>query len=778
MSKKFFSVIIPTMWKSDKIHKMLPIYQNNEFVKEIIIIDNDSTKKPNLSLYSKVIYYTKNTNLYVNPSWNLGFSFSNYETILANDDIFISDLSKILESFQNTEYDIIGVSLENKGEFSIQKINNFPENSYGCFMYVKNYTYIPEKYKIWYGDRFLFDKSTKRGILLNCGITTKKSETLNSNNSELRNTIALQDKNVFENDNNFLNSTITSKIKVLVVLVNYGTEQINLLKKVVENLRGFKKYDIKIVVHSNINIDFPEIDEVKIFTLDNYQYLPLTCRTTIIDNKDHYDLFVYGENDMLFEEYHLDRHIEYSKFLPQNRITGLLRFEKDKMGFSYPDYHAGYDWDFNSLEVHNGKLFAHFTNVHQASFIITKNQLEQISKLYDFKNFFGSSKYSVKCKVCTDLFDFCNMKKMICISDFKENLIHHLSNVYVNNGQGRNRNQFSLHNRMVNSLKKLLSSESKVINGFYLNLKKRPDRNLNMLKELTKTKHNILRFEAIDGTNLPTPKNFKPTIPNSSNKQYATFLSHLEMLKIAKKNNWDKLLILEDDIELCNDFDERLDFFLNKLPNDFEIAYLGFNDIKETKLKKIDVNISIVENVFGCFGMVINGNFLDKLINTLETKFSVIDNVIMNEIHPTNKCYSFIPFLVYVKDDYSDIWNMNRSLMNIKKYYKPDFQLESKDENILEQIDFQQKKQEKKELLKNILGNKKTIDYDKINELTNRVVGYDVKSSKKPPRTETPQKREEINELRKDSLAKIARDFSKIKESRRKDLPNIFSKKR
>ena len=47
----FYSLVIPTMWCSDKIFRMLPIYDKSEYIKEIIIIDNDFSKKPDLSLY-------------------------------------------------------------------------------------------------------------------------------------------------------------------------------------------------------------------------------------------------------------------------------------------------------------------------------------------------------------------------------------------------------------------------------------------------------------------------------------------------------------------------------------------------------------------------------------------------------------------------------------------------------------------------------------------------------------------------------------------------------
>ena len=85
--------------------------------------------------------------------------------------------------------------------------------------------------------------------------------------------------------------------------------------------------------------------------------------------------------------------------------------------------------------------------------------------MYNFTQFFGPSHYSVKCKVNTDIYQFCGMKKIICISDFEDNLIHHLPNVYINGDDGYVNNdgtiskrtkQRSEELRMTNALNKLL----------------------------------------------------------------------------------------------------------------------------------------------------------------------------------------------------------------------------------------------------------------------------------------------------------------------------------
>ncbi len=270
-----------------------------------------------------------------------------------------------------------------------------------------------------------------------------------------------------------------NNLKLLAVLVNYGDEQLNYLAQVVSNLKKFKHYDVTIIVHSNIALNIKGVDKVYIIKLEDYQLLPLTCRKVIWSKRNDYDVFLYGENDHLFKESHIDKHLEYEKLLPKNRVTGLIQFEENENGRYFPGYHHHFDWEYHSVEIYKGLKFAHFTNTHQATFILSKEQLLRVGKKINFnilvkdpslsfidkvlnkvkkvmhKPIKHPNTYSVKCKVNTDIYDYGGMKKIICISEFEDNLIHHLPNVYIDGFRGRNKFR-SDSNRMNTALKKLL----------------------------------------------------------------------------------------------------------------------------------------------------------------------------------------------------------------------------------------------------------------------------------------------------------------------------------
>lgn len=270
------------------------------------------------------------------------------------------------------------------------------------------------------------------------------------------------------------------KIKVLAVIVNYGEEQLGFLEHMVKSLKSFKKYSVTVIIHSNIPLTLSGVDEVKIFNLEDYRFLPATCRESIWDNRDKFDLFFYSENDLMIKEPHFDNFLLYNKILPKNRIAGLIRFEEESNQKFYPDYHANFDWKYNSVEKFEGKVFAHFTNLHQASFILTKNQLLKVGNRIDFRSLVKDKVpiyykvkrkirywlglktkkyyiYDVLCKTCTDVYQYGGLKKVICISEFEENLIHHMSDVYASGTKGNNLLEAD-EERMIDALKKMKQS--------------------------------------------------------------------------------------------------------------------------------------------------------------------------------------------------------------------------------------------------------------------------------------------------------------------------------
>tara|TARA_Y100000004_G_C8935600_1_gene421891 strand:+ start:62 stop:1444 length:1383 start_codon:yes stop_codon:yes gene_type:complete len=62
---------------------------------------------------------------------------------------------------------------------------------------------------------------------------------------------------------------------------------------------------------------------------------------------------------------------------------------------------------------------------------------------------------------------------------------------------------------------------------------------------------------------------------DSQNSERSLVLKHVSILKDIHKNDYKDALILEDDVTLCDGFVEYFNMFVNQLPDDWDIAWVG-----------------------------------------------------------------------------------------------------------------------------------------------------------------------------------------------------------
>jgi glycosyl transferase, family 25 len=82
------------------------------------------------------------------------------------------------------------------------------------------------------------------------------------------------------------------------------------------------------------------------------------------------------------------------------------------------------------------------------------------------------------------------------------------------------------------------------------------------------TRHDIRgvrRFSAVDGSRLELPATWRP-----SAGAYGCLLSHLQLVRDARKRGLPSLLILEDDVVFDPSFSEKFPAFVRELPADWE----------------------------------------------------------------------------------------------------------------------------------------------------------------------------------------------------------------
>jgi hypothetical protein len=179
-----FSVIIPTIWKSEYTMELLERYSKSDYVGEIILIDNAPTKD---IVMDKLIHIKEETNTYVNPAWNKGVRLSKYDNITITNDDILFDVDEYFYYMQQAHNVLeLGYIGSHSHNYTITQSNNTEIELYdnktntggwGClFSFNKNnWKPIPNQLKIWYGDNWIHGTNGLILQLKGIAIQTKMS---------------------------------------------------------------------------------------------------------------------------------------------------------------------------------------------------------------------------------------------------------------------------------------------------------------------------------------------------------------------------------------------------------------------------------------------------------------------------------------------------------------------------------------------------------------------------------------------------------------------------
>ena len=185
-----YSVIIPTLWKSNRIHKLLSDLIKCQYVDEIILIDNAGKFFEYYEALDKVKLVQVEENIYVNPAWNLGIKIAKNDLIaLVNDDInFDTNIFGVIDENVLNRFGIVGMGEgnykeeidETKGPYLDVWQPGVNDWGWGCMILLnkKNWIDIPEDIKIWYGDNIIKDVNpSPKACLRNFKVETEMSTT-------------------------------------------------------------------------------------------------------------------------------------------------------------------------------------------------------------------------------------------------------------------------------------------------------------------------------------------------------------------------------------------------------------------------------------------------------------------------------------------------------------------------------------------------------------------------------------------------------------------------
>jgi len=138
--------------------------------------------------------------------------------------------------------------------------------------------------------------------------------------------------------------------------------------------------------------------------------------------------------------------------------------------------------------------------------------------------------------------------------------------------------------------------------------------------------------------------------------------SHLNILLYCQKNNIKNVLITEDDVEFCQNFNDKFFQYSKELPN-WDMLYFGANHAlcnpyESNPPIKITDHVYKVMHAYSTHAYAVNSSCYQYLIDRISKMTHPLD-VIYSHIQKNLNVYLFRPHLAWQSEGYSDIIETN-----------------------------------------------------------------------------------------------------------------------
>ena len=200
-------------------------------------------------------------------------------------------------------------------------------------------------------------------------------------------------------------------------------------------------------------------------------------------------------------------------------------------------------------------------------------------------------------------------------------------------------------------------------NKICINLDRRPERWLQMQDKFNQHGiHSVRRFTALDGETSTIPASW-PGTPGA----YGCLLSHLEVVREARRLNLPSVLIFEDDVVFADHFDKKFSDYIHQLPSDWDMLFFGA--LHKDELIKVSPNIGRITQSNSTYACALRNTVFDAFIE-LNSKSTEVLDVNSLALQKRFNCYCFLPHLAWVEADHSDAqekivnhWYLRESLV-------------------------------------------------------------------------------------------------------------------
>lgn len=155
----------------------------------------------------------------------------------------------------------------------------------------------------------------------------------------------------------------------------------------------------------------------------------------------------------------------------------------------------------------------------------------------------------------------------------------------------------------------------------------------------------------------------------NSKNQWGCLDSHMNIINIAKKRNYEKILIFEDDVFFIKKFLRKLSYYNKMIKSKWNIIYFGGTQF-DWKNIRIEKKSYIAKRTYGTFSYGIHKKMFEKILKKCEKMSKPIDNY-LTEIQENTECLVLFPNLVASDLKDSNIVN-RKNIKNLEKKLKWD----------------------------------------------------------------------------------------------------------
>lgn len=187
---------------------------------------------------------------------------------------------------------------------------------------------------------------------------------------------------------------------------------------------------------------------------------------------------------------------------------------------------------------------------------------------------------------------------------------------------------------------------------YVINLAVRIDRKKHILEELEKINcENYILFNGVDGKKL----NNKTKLLDG---MFGLVNTYLRIHKNWKKRKSDTILIIEDDCIFTNDFNSKLEVYINNIPDNWDMIYFGANHNYHggCVTEKINDYCIKLNNSYSAHCVLFKSHVFEELIANIKN-FTIENDVMMALLQKTYNAYSSSEALTTQIVSFSDIQN-------------------------------------------------------------------------------------------------------------------------